>query len=236
MLLEYLKVVFSWPPMAVVITLFAVFKFKAAIDDLLSRIVSGKILGQEIHAAPPKDAPQGSVNAPDVLVPPVPDFVAPVGVGVALRDEPAVNEPHPPAEEPLPPELVNDPHARAAIAYVRENPAQTVIEYKKVMTALSSERLYVRIFGTQISVLVFLSSRNGGPVSAPALSAYHEEYQRLSDNMEYSFESYMDFLVGAGAVEKVEAAVPQYRMTPFGVEFLAYIRAQYPIAWMQRAF
>ena len=46
----------------------------------------------------------------------------------------------------------------------------------------------------------------------------------------------MDFLIGAGALEKIEGDIPQYRVTQFGVDFLGYIKAQYPLAWTQRAF
>ncbi|NQE47593.1 hypothetical protein [Herbaspirillum rubrisubalbicans] len=229
LLLDYLRVVLSWPPMALIIALVAMFKFKSAIDDLLKRIIGGKFLGQEIQVAPPQVAPQGSVTAPDNLVP------------TQLADAPvsdatASGVPHLSGEEPLPPELANDPRARAAISWVRANPVQTVIEYKKVSAELSSERLFMRIFGTQISLLAFLASRNGEPVSALVLSIYHGEYQRLSGNAEYPFERYMDFLVGAGALEKIEGDIPQYRVTQFGVDFLGYIKAQYPLAWTQRAF
>tara|TARA_Y100000296_G_scaffold66186_1_gene78137 strand:- start:1352 stop:1996 length:645 start_codon:yes stop_codon:yes gene_type:complete len=214
--------------MALVIALVAMFKFKSAIDDLLKRIIGGKFLGQEIQVAPPQVAPQGSVTAPDNLVPPLADST--------VSDVSTNGVPHLSNDDPLPPELANDPRARSAISWVRANPVQTVVEYKKVSAELSSERLFMRIFGTQISLLVFLASRNGEPVSALVLSIYHGEYQRLSGNTEYPFERYMDFLIGAGALEKIEGDIPQYRVTQFGVDFLGYIKAQYPLAWTQRAF
>ncbi|MDR6582898.1 hypothetical protein HBH1_01168 [Herbaspirillum sp. BH-1] len=228
LLLEYFKVMFGWPPMALLISLVAMNKFKPAIDDLLMRLTSGEFLGQKIQAAAPKDSPQGAVTAPEPIVPSVDGHLSTKDQRAALKAQVE--------EESLPAELANDPLARGAIAYVQENPVQTVIEYKRVAIALAAERLYAQIYGTQIALLGFVASRNGEPISGAALVIYHSEYRRLSGNNEYSFERYIHFLVVAGAIEKLDADTDQYRLTAFGADFLAYIKSQYPLVWSQRPF
>lgn len=137
----------------------------------------------------------------------------------------------------LPPELVGDSLAPAAVAYVRSNPAQTVIEYKRVLFAYNAERLFSRIYGTQIALLVFLASRPHAPAPLALLAQFHDEHQQKAGSTEYQLRDYVNFLVGFGvvAVSGQENAY-EYRITQHGVEFLSYIKANYPASWNQRAF
>jgi len=224
MLLEYIKVLFSWPPIALVIAIIFIARFRGAIDDFLNRLVEGNIFGQVFKAVPPPQQ-AGSTGATE-------DRLA-----MAAEAAPQAGNQVAQAQEALPPELANDPLASAALAYVRGNPVQTVIEYKRVLFAYNSERLFVRIYGTQIALLEFLASRPDAPASLAQLAKFVEEHHQKAGSAVYQPRDYVNFLVGFGvvAMSGPENAL-EFKITQQGVEFLAYIKANYPDSWKDRAF
>lgn len=219
-LLEYIKVAFSWPPIALVIAILFISRFRGAIDDFLKRLIEGNIFGQAFKAAPPVQQTVSSGETEDRLA-------------AAAEANPEANV----AQDQLPPELAGDPMAPVAVAYVRNNPAQTVIEYKRVLFAYNAERLFARIYGTQVALLEFLASRPEVPVPLTLLTQFHVEYQQKAGGTEYQLRDYVNFLVGFGviAVSGPENSY-EYKITQHGVEFLSYIKANYPTNWNQRAF
>lgn len=224
MMLEYIKVLFSWPPVALVIAILFIAQFRGAIDDFLKRVVEGNILGQAFKAVPPQQS--GSAGATE-------DRLAIAAEAAPQPTEAQAEQ----ALHQLPPELAGDPQAAAAVAYVRNNPAQTVIEYKRILFAYNAERLFIRIYGTQIALLEFLASRPDTLAPLALLSHFHEEHQQKAGSTEYQLRDYVNFLVGFGvvAVSGLENAY-EYRITQHGVEFLSYIKANYPANWNQHAF
>lgn len=224
LLLEYLKVLFSWPPIALVIAIIFVSRFRGAIDDFLNRVIEGNILGQAFKAVPPRQQPGGTAATEDRLA-------------IAAEAHPQPTNVAQQVTEPLPTELANDPLAPAAIAYVKSNPAQTVIEYKRLLFNLNAERLFNRIYGTQIAMLEFLASQADKTASLMRLAQFHEEYLRKAGSPDYQVRDYVNFLVGYGvvAISGPEHA-QEYKITQHGVEFISYIKANYAATWNQRAF
>ena len=223
LLLEYLKVLFSWPPIALVIATIFISRFRGAIDDFLNRVIEGNIFGQAFKAAPPRQQLGGTGVTEDRLA-------------LAAEANPQINGAlH--AQEPLPPELANDPQAPAAISYVKNNSAQTVIEYKRLLFNYNSERLFTRIYGTQVALLEFLAAHPDEPASLVRLAQFHEEHQRKASSAEYQLRDYVNFLVSWGvlSVSGPEYA-HEYKITQHGMEFLSYIKANYAPMWNQRAF
>lgn len=224
LLLEYLKVLLSWPPIALVIAVIFISRFRGAIDDLLKRLVEGNILGQAFKAVPP-ERQSGSTGATED------------GLAKAAEASAQAPVPQPNQTEQLPPELAGDPIASAAVAYVRSNPAQTVLEYKRVLFAYNSEKLFARIYGTQIELLEFLAARSGEPAPLALLVRFHEEHQQKAGSTGYPLRDYVSFLVNFGviAVSGPENAF-EYNVTQHGVEFLSYIKTNYPHNWNKRAY
>ena len=222
--LEYAKVVLSWPPIALVIAILFIARFRGAIDDFLKRLVEGNIFGQAFKAVPP------------------PQQTAPASATENRLARAAEAAPHPSDQRvqelvPLPPELAGDPLAPAAVAYVQSNPAQTVIEYKRVLFAYNAERLFTRIYGTQIALLEFLAARPNEPALLAELAPFHEQHQQKAGSTEYQLRDYVNFLVGFGAVSVAgQENAYLYSITQHGVEFLSYIKANYPVNWNGRAF
>lgn len=207
LLLEYIKAFLSWPPMALVIAILFITRFRDAINDLLGRVVEGKILGQEIKAAHPKQT--AAV---------VEDMLAKASVGQVPASTPPT----------LPPELIGDPNAPAAIEWVKNNPTETVVEYKKLMLSYGSERLFNRIYGTQIELLKFLA-HSETPVHLKQLATFHEEHQTKAGSAEYFIKDYVGFLLAFGVIKcEGEENSQVYSITNHGVEFLSYIKKHYP--------
>lgn len=224
MLLEYIKVLLSWPPIALVIAVLFIARFRGAIDDFLKRLVEGNIFGQAFKAVPPPQQ-SGSAGAKE-------DRLALAAEAVPPTPAPAGQVP-----DQLPPQLAGDPLAPAAVAYVRNNPAETVIEYKRVLFAYNSERLFMRIYGTQVVLLEFLALRPETPSPMSVLAQFHDEHQQKAGSTEYQLRDYVNFLVGFGVVAVFgQESAYEYKITQHGVEFLSYIKANYPANWNQRAF
>lgn len=202
LLLDYVKVLLSWPVIALVTLLVFISRFKVAIDDLLGRLVEGNILGQGFKAIPPQQANMHSIQ-----------------------------------DDPLPLELAGEPDAAQAIAWVRSNPAQIVIEYKKLFFYYNSERLFTRIYGTQVALLEFLASRPDEPASLPLLAKFHVLHQQKVGSTAYQLRDYINFLVSYGVISvSGEDGSHTYVITKYGVEFLSYIKSNYPMNWNERVF
>lgn len=225
LLLEYLKVLFSWPPIALVIAIIFIMRFQVAINGFLNRLEEGRIFGQTLKAAPPRQPLEVDGVAEDRLT-------------QAAAANPQMGAPsEPKADASLPPELANDPQARVAIAYAQNNPVQTVIEYKRVHFGYNAERLFNLIYGTQVALLEFLATRPDQPATLAQLAQFHREHQAKSGRTDYQIRDYVNFLVSYGVIT-VEGPPDQqlYKINQHGVEFLSYIKANYPVIWNQRAW
>jgi hypothetical protein len=225
MLLEYLKVFLSWPPVALLIAMLFVSRFRTAIDDFLKRLVEGNIFGQKFTAVPP---PQQKDNAN-----PIEDPLALAAEASAQASTTGTLQ----TDEQLPPELTNEPFAREAINYARQHPVETVIEYRKLLFNYGAERLFARIYGTQISLLEFLKTKSGTPSSLAELMPFHDEHQRKAEDTSYQIRDYMNFLINWGVIAASgEENAHEYRIKDYGIEFLSYIKANYPLEWNKRAY
>ncbi len=213
--LEYIKVVLSWPPMAVLIVAVVIVRFQKPLEDLINRIEEGDIFGQTIKA--PRPVQQ---------VDKVQDKLAEASKGQAAEE----------ADAPLPPELLGDPNAHAAVEWVKNNPAQTVIEYKNLMFSYGAERVFNRIYGTQVEMLEYLSHCEN-PVTLMQLNPFHERHQAIAGSHEYLLKDYVDFLVNFLVVQREGSEnIQLYKITDQGIEFLSYIKKHYPMNWNQRLY
>lgn len=118
LILEYLKVFFSWPPMAVAICVLLVTIFRGAIENLIQRLTEGDILGQKFKAVAPQALDVDLSSGIEQLT----EKAGEAGSAAAPSQGPAPEE--------LPVELRGDPNAATAIEYVKKNPVQVVVDYK----------------------------------------------------------------------------------------------------------
>lgn len=220
LLLEYLKVILGWPPIALVIAIVFLLMFRIGIRDFLNRAIEANVFGQTVKASPPVEQQQ------EVK-----------GVEENRLAQAAEAQTTQSSESDALLRLNNDPQAQIAINYVKSNPGQTVVEYRRLLFGYNCERLFNSIYGTQISLLEFLASRPTEIFTLPEIALFHTNHQALVGRTEYQLRDYINFL----QVFEVMAAVStpnnqRYKITEYGLEFLSYIKSNYPSAWNQRAY
>lgn len=110
---------------------------------------------------------------------------------------------------------------------------QLIQQYQEVYFWFWCERIYNIIFGTQILVLEFLETRPDGERYA-ALELFYQESVRRN-RLPRLMSDYLDFLRNVGLIEYFSKENDLYtRITPLGVNFLRYIREQYPSGYQLR--
>lgn len=225
-LLEYVKIIFSWPPIALIIALFLGTRFKTSVDNLMQRIVGGEILGQRFTAAAPNQQSNTAPGTIDKLM------------EAANRPTNSITAENVTTEEiNSHPELSGDPNAVNAVNYVKTHPIETVIEYKRVVFAHTSEKLFKTIFGTQIELLEYLQSMPDKIITLAELTRFHNEHQRKADRTDYQITEYINFLSNNGVIRvSGPENAQEYKISENGIKFLSYLKANYPEAWNRRPY
>lgn len=135
-------------------------------------------------------------------------------------------------EELLPQELVGDPQAENAIAFVKSDPIKTVILYKELFKNFNFERVFNMIFGTQIELLEYLRIREHENSDVAELIPFYEKCIKISSFKEIPFSDYLNFLFSFHLIQKNEDQ--SVSITSHGLEFLSYIKTNYAYVWNKR--
>lgn len=113
--------------------------------------------------------------------------------------------------------------------YIRENPKQVAQEYIKTFNAYYFERAYNLIYGTQISLLEHLSQKGDQGDSYVNLFRFYNEFLSRSNLTSTQMADYIGFLRDAKFVEQFGSDNDfRIRISPYGIDFLSYIKGQYP--------
>lgn len=211
LILDYLKVILNWPPIALILGIIFFTFFKVGINNFLGRVTEGTIFGNSFKASP--QSPNAQSTGIEKLT--------------QHNEKNVVDESH--LIEQLKKE---EPDAENVIAFVKSNPAYTVIEYKKLLNNIQFERCFNAIYGTQISLLDTCLARDG-KITYKDLMAFHNQHQNLSNTNSYPLNQYIEFLIG------FNLTIPKFdyfEITPIGASFLSYIKTAYQFAWDKKAF
>lgn len=210
---EILKIILSWPPIALLMLIIIISKFKDQIASLLGRVTSGKLLGNEFQTAPINQLNEASHVEKDSLL----EKAVSVGITKSKSD---VLENKNNSKESAP----NNP----AIEYIINYPNETFNEYQRVLRSLNFEILLNRIFGTQIKLLELLASEPTISFTTPQLYHFYQEHQKLIGSNDYQIRDYFNFLIqfNAMSVSGTENN-HSFKITEHGIEFLSYIKSNY---------
>jgi len=116
----------------------------------------------------------------------------------------------------------------ALLTWVQENPEQVVTDYQRLFRGYWFERALNLIFGTQLELLEHLEACGDAGERYINLVPYFQKYLKQSGHSQRQMADYLGFLRDMRFMEYVEHDGEQYaRLTPFGVDFLSYLRAQY---------
>jgi hypothetical protein len=240
MLLEYLKVLLSWPPLVFVGAMICIWRFEAEIARLIARLKEFKAgnVSAVIDTAQQAQAGKVEVSLPGTAVAgPVAQHQAPQ---VELAPQAAqANGQAPGIDWTIAQEAVDlsppGVDLQVAAAWIHRNPGPTVRDYVMAMTGLKSERCFNLIFGTQVELLEYLRVSPGNHTLVD-LMPFHELHIALASAPQpVAIHAYLEFLLIQGLMENVGPPDgPLYRISRFGEWFLAHIKQYYPMVWNRR--
>lgn len=248
-LLEYVKVALSWPPLVFIGVMVCLWRFQAEIARVIARLEKFKAGSVEavIGAAQQAQAAKVETTFPlpgegpgESLAPPVP-----AAVHQAPQEQPGQLMPQGDAQEPafdwtIAEEAISLAPAgvdlNAVAHWVHRNPGPTVRDFVMTNSSLKAERCFNLIFGTQVDLLEYLRL---SPGSHPLgdLMPFHEKHVALvAAPQPVAIHAYLAFLLNQGLMENVGPPEgPLYRLTRGGDWVLGYIKQFYPLVWNKRA-
>ena len=108
-------------------------------------------------------------------------------------------------------------------SYIRNNPNEVVMEFQSAYNAYFLERTLNAIFGSQLRLLKHLLVKGDEGDSYAALHSFYAEYW---DSTNLEFAHYLGFLKQSNFI-RYEGDPMRVCITPYGTDFLSYIKSQY---------
>ena len=130
------------------------------------------------------------------------------------------------------------PQSQEAIEkYIQENPKEVIKEYLRILQSYWFERAYNLIYGTQISLLEHLSTKGEDGEYYVNLFSFYKEFQDRSQLFSTQMADYIGFLQDMKFIEYAgEGSNLKVKITPFGIDFLSYLKSQYSASYKFRPF
>ncbi len=246
MLLEYIKVLFSWPPVIAILLFWFTHKFSQQISDLLTKIRGVKLPGGSELVLSETERLQEKATSPSIVFPESSSTPPPEGVGTTRAD---ISLPSPSLEASGGPSIdfnfskrakglfpnVDIPHV---VKWMHQNPGPAFDDYIDKIFQLHCERTFGIIFGTQVDVLELLAGiPKNSPTTGAALFPIYERHITLTGKSERSLHDFLGFLSVRGLIENTGSLEgPLYQITQGGREFLTHIKQYYPGFWSSKAY
>jgi hypothetical protein len=238
LVLEYLKVFWSWPSVVLVLGCLALVLFRTQIGAFISRIQNAKFPGgsldapitqtaegpEQLHTGPlGAAAGGGDVNAPANEG--APGGLNNQGVGVAGNGAgPGANAGANP-DLHMPAEVAAMPQAPLMLQYVVARPGPTVAEFVRVFEALKFEKVLNTIFGTQLELIEAMAKPPNQPWSIDQLEPFYDRHRALSGT-HAQLSAWVGYLQAWGLLAPTDQPA-HYRLTPEGARFVEYRHANY---------
>jgi hypothetical protein len=211
LVLRYLDVLFRWPVAVLALGFIAILLFRRPFSDFLSRVTRAGGYGFELSAASPQS------QAEPAKKPEAPELAN------VVEQPPLAPQQRVPM---VPPQVLQ---------YVKENPERVVEEYLRVFNGYRYERGFSLVYGTQIDMLKYLATKGTEGEAYTNLAVFYEEFRRRAPDTKYQMPDYVRFLHTLGFIEYFgEEPAFLVRITPSGLGFLSYIRAEYAVIWDKR--
>lgn len=116
--------------------------------------------------------------------------------------------------------------------YITENPQQVIELYQRTFNSYWFERAFNLIFGSQLELMEHLEAKTEKGERYINLVRFFQEFTRRGGPSTTQLADYLRFLKDIRFLEYLEREGEQYaRITSSGVDFLSYLRAQYPAGY-----
>ena len=193
--LQYLKIVFSWPVITFILFICFFVLFKDPISDFIHRLIKGEIGNVKLQATSPADQKKEAEEFPPI---------------------------QPKNELEL---------------YVKNNPREAIETIIKISRNFRFEKTFNIIYGTQINLLTHLSTKGDSGDRYINLAFYYHDYISRSKFYSAKIEDYFGFLEAMQMIEFFgEGNNVSIRITPEGINFLSYIKKEYPTTFNYKPF
>lgn len=217
-LLEYLKVFLSWPPLIFILCCIAIYSFKPEIAFFITKIKEWKFPGVTVTAF---DLPQKPVGESSVFL----------GNSNEVKNDKVDEE-----IEQL------DSAARDRLTYIKKNPVAMLHFVDKLDKEFRFEKIFNVIYGSQMEFLDLLVTvlPEGSATDKTAMERCFKRHLDLTAPNKPPFDKYIEFLIQSKLIhvsyDPASPGSPFYLATNLGREFLAYIKKTYPAIWDRRPY
>ncbi|MBN1968352.1 MAG: hypothetical protein JW870_03200 [Candidatus Delongbacteria bacterium] len=112
--------------------------------------------------------------------------------------------------------------------YIRDNPDAVAREFLEIFNKYTYERLYNVIYGSQLALLEHLEKQGEKGDLYINLNIYYYQFIEKSGLSNVQISEYLGFLVNMKTIEYVSSCnESRVRITPYGLNFIIYIKSIY---------
>jgi len=131
---------------------------------------------------------------------------------------------------------IKNPKDRA-IEYMKKFPEEAFKEYVHTYNAYFFERTFNIIFGSQIDLLEYLADKEDKSEKSINLYTFYNSFMIKTIPPRVIFDQYLDFLESCKFIKIIIRENEKIvEITPHGLNFLSYIKSQYPTMYKHRVF
>lgn len=231
LLLDFIKVLLSWPPVIGLLAITFMLMFRARIEAFIDDVEEVGMGGAKLL----KGQRQANLHTAEFKLPGATEpELAPVAEPAAEQGE--VQQPEAPnrtVSQETRDLMGSTADYDAAMDYMLKEPGRALDEYIEQTFVAGTERAFAHIYGTQIQALEYLNSV-GVPVPLtdilPFFQTHLERGKHLSNPA--TLEAFTGFLENTSLIKNVGTPDgPLLQITHRGKRFLAYIKQFYPDNW-----
>lgn len=128
---------------------------------------------------------------------------------------------------------VDEPKSENELAvWIRDDTEVAATEFLRLFNGYWWERAFNIIYGSQIEILEHLEAKGDSGEKYVNLVPYFEEFLRRGGPANTQMPDYLAFLQSMNFIGyQTKNGEQLVKITPFGVNFLSYLRAQYPAGY-----
>ena len=222
--LEFFKLILSWPIVTLIIFVVAMVNFKNPISNWIEKLTNLEYegRGQKLKIFAQQQTPRAE-EIPEIME-------KAKAVENAKSNEPI-------KQYEIPDEIKHLENVNGLIAYAEAHPAETVVELNRAVKRYHFERIFNSIFGSQIQLLEYLSSNPQNWQAVSSVSGFYAAHKQTLSNHSPDLFTYLNYLKQNGLIELVWNQDTQtIRATALTGEFLNYLVESYPSTWNKKSY
>jgi len=125
-----------------------------------------------------------------------------------------------------------------AIEFIVNEPEKALNEYLRIHNLYKFEKAFTNIFGTQINLLEYLTSKADEGEKLVNLYIFYDNFTKKAISYTQTFNQYLFFLENWEFIQIITCEDNEkiVKITPHGLDLLSYIKSQYPKIYKYKPF